>query len=129
MRTALQDRTKEIMVKRPNNPTSVVYPRETLEALADICIERNLWMISDEVYCTMCFGCPDLSPRMLDGMAERTVSVYSLSKRHAMTGFRNGWMVGPKEVIDATDDVWRRAIRPARGDHRPTDALDTVDTI
>ena len=135
VRAALSDRTKAIMLNTPNNPTGAVYPRETLEALAAICIERDLWMISDEVYCTMCFERQHLSPRMIDGMAERTISVYSLSKSHAMTGFRMGWMVASKEVIDAADDVVSSMMFGAAPfiQHAAltalTEALDTVDTI
>lgn len=135
VRAALTSRTKAIMLNTPNNPTGAVYPRETLEALAAICIERDLWMISDEVYCTMCFERPHLSPRMLDGMAERTISVYSLSKSHAMTGFRMGWMVASKEAIDAADDVVSSMMFGAAPfiQHAAltalTDALDTVEAI
>jgi arginine:pyruvate transaminase len=135
VRAALSDRTRAIMVNTPNNPTGAVYPRETLEALAAICIERDLWMISDEVYCTMTFERQHLSPRMLDGMAERTISVYSLSKSHAMTGFRMGWMVASKQAIDAADDVVSSMMFGAAPfiQHAAltalTEALDTVETI
>jgi aspartate/methionine/tyrosine aminotransferase len=135
VRAALSDRTKAIMLNTPNNPTGAVYPRETLEALAAICLELDLWMISDEVYCTMCYEHQHMSPRMLDGMADRTISVYSLSKSHAMTGFRMGWMVASKEVIDAADDVVSSMMFGTAPfiQHAAltalTDALDTVDTI
>jgi len=62
VRAALTGRTKAIMINTPNNPTGVIYPRETLEALSLICRERDLWMISDEVYCTMCYERSHLSP-------------------------------------------------------------------
>ncbi|MDA9975712.1 pyridoxal phosphate-dependent aminotransferase [Alphaproteobacteria bacterium] len=135
VRAALSDRTKAIMLNTPNNPTGAVYPKATLEALAAIFLDRDLWMISDEVYCTMCFELQHLSPRMLVGMAERTISVYSLSKSHAMTGFRMGWMVASKEVIDAADDVVSSMMFGTAPfiQHAAltalTDALDTVDTI
>ena len=111
------------------------YPRETLEGLAEICREHDLWMISDEVYCTMCYEQPHLSPRLLDGMAERTISVYSLSKSHAMTGFRMGWMVASEAVINAADDVMSSMMfgtAPFIQDAALTaltDALDTVDNV
>jgi arginine:pyruvate transaminase len=135
VRAALSNRTKAIMVNTPNNPTGVIYPRKTLEALAEICIEHDLWMISDEVYCTMCFEQQHLSPRMLDGMAERTISTYSLSKSHAMTGFRMGWVVASKEAIGAVDDVMSSMMFGTAPfiQHAAlsalTDARDTVDTI
>jgi arginine:pyruvate transaminase len=135
VRAALTGRTKAIMINTPNNPTGVIYPRETLEALALICRERDLWMISDEVYCTMCYERSHLSPRLLDGMAERTVSLYSLSKSHAMTGFRMGWMVASENVIAAADDVVSSMMfgtPPFIQDAAHTaltSVLDTVETI
>ena len=104
IRSAVSPKTKAIMLNTPNNPTGVVYPRTTLEAPASICVEHDLWLISDEVYCTMCYETPHLSPRLLADMAERTIGVYSLSKSHAMTGFRMGWMVGSEAVIRAAGD-------------------------
>jgi len=135
VRAALTGRTKAIMINTPNNPTGVIYPRETLEALALICRERDLWMISDEVYCTMCYERSHLSPRLLDGMAERTISLYSLSKSHAMTGFRMGWMVASENVIAAADDVVSSMMfgsPPFIQDAAHTaltSAVDTVETI
>jgi arginine:pyruvate transaminase len=135
VRAALSPRTKAIMVNTPNNPTGAVYPRETLEALAEICRERDLWMISDEVYCTMTFERPHLSPRLLDGMADRVISVYSLSKSHAMTGFRMGWIVASAEAITAVDGVMGSMMfgAPPFVQHAAitalTDAVDTVGTI
>jgi aspartate/methionine/tyrosine aminotransferase len=135
VRAVLSPRTKAIMVNTPNNPTGAVYPSEALEALADICRERDLWMISDEVYCTMTFEQPHVSPRMLDDMADRVISVYSLSKSHAMTGFRMGWMVGSEAVIDAVDGVMGSMMfgTPPFVQHAAltalTDAVDTVATI
>jgi len=135
VRAAVTTRTKAIMLNTPNNPTGAVYPRETLEALARICIEHDLWMISDEVYCTMCYETPHLSPRLIDGMAERTIGVYSLSKSHAMTGFRMGWMVGSKEVIAAADDVMGSMMFGAppfiqdAAHTALTDAADVVDHV
>jgi aspartate/methionine/tyrosine aminotransferase len=135
VRAALTGRTKAIMINTPNNPTGAVYPRETLDALAFICRESDLWMISDEVYCTMCYERPHLSPRLLEGMAERTISVYSLSKSHAMTGFRMGWMVASEQVTAAADDVVSSMMfgtPPFIQDaaHMAlTSAVDTVETI
>ncbi|MEX0308869.1 MAG: pyridoxal phosphate-dependent aminotransferase, partial [Tateyamaria sp.] len=64
-----------------------------------LCIEHDLWLISDEVYDTQVWEGAHLSPRALPGMAERTLVVGSMSKSHAMTGSRCGWLIGPKDVI------------------------------
>ncbi len=89
-----------ILVNSPNNPTGVVYDRGTVEGIARACIDRDLWCISDEVYDTQVWEGEHLSPRQIEGMAERTLVVGSMSKSHAMTGSRVGWVVGPEAVID-----------------------------
>ncbi|WP_436399444.1 pyridoxal phosphate-dependent aminotransferase [Roseobacter sp. S98] len=90
---------RSLLINSPNNPTGVVYSRATMEGIAEVCKERDLWLISDEVYDTQVWEGDHLSPRSLHGMAERTLVVGSLSKSHAMTGSRCGWLVGPEEVI------------------------------
>lgn len=91
---------KSLLINSPNNPTGVVYGRETLECIADACRAHDLWLISDEVYDTQIWQGGHLSPRGLQDMAERTIVCGSLSKSHAMTGSRMGWIVGPEEVIE-----------------------------
>ncbi len=91
--------TRTLLVNSPNNPTGAVYDSETLAGIAEVCQRRDLWLISDEVYDTQVWKGVHLSPRALPGMAERTLVVGSLSKSHAMTGFRCGWVVGPEDAI------------------------------
>ncbi|WP_425078315.1 pyridoxal phosphate-dependent aminotransferase [Ruegeria denitrificans] len=88
-----------LLINTPNNPTGVVYSRQSLEAVADVCKRRDLWLISDEVYDTQVWDGEHISPRALPDMAERTLVVGSMSKSHAMTGSRCGWVVGPEDVI------------------------------
>ncbi|CUJ94513.1 Arginine--pyruvate transaminase AruH [Ruegeria denitrificans] len=88
-----------LLINTPNNPTGVVYSRRTLEGIAEVCRRRDLWLISDEVYDTQVWEGSHISPRTLPEMAERTLVVGSMSKSHAMTGSRCGWIVGPEEVI------------------------------
>ena len=90
---------RSLLINSPNNPTGVVYSRETLEAIADVCRQHDLWLISDEVYDTQVWDGAHLSPRALPGMAERTLVIGSMSKSHAMTGSRCGWIVGPAQVV------------------------------
>ena len=94
---------KTLLINSPNNPTGSVYPIETLQMIADICIEKDLWLISDEVYDSMVWDQVHLSPRGLTGMAERTIVIGSVSKSHAMTGSRIGWLIAPPAVIEATN--------------------------
>jgi len=90
---------RSLLINSPNNPTGVVYPRETLEMIADVCIENDIWLISDEVYDSQIWQGEHLSPRALPHMAERTLVVGSMSKSHAMTGSRIGWIIGPQAAI------------------------------
>ncbi|WP_400088635.1 pyridoxal phosphate-dependent aminotransferase [Yoonia sp. R78084] len=99
---ALQEATKgaaSLLVNTPNNPTGVVYGQETLAAIAGASIANDLWLISDEVYDTQVWEGHHVSPRSLPGMEERTLVVGSMSKSHAMTGSRVGWICGPTETI------------------------------
>ncbi|MEP5168520.1 MAG: pyridoxal phosphate-dependent aminotransferase [Shimia thalassica] len=89
-----------LLINTPNNPTGTVYSRETLEGIAQVCKDHDLWLISDEVYDTQVWEGTHLSPRALPGMAERTLVVGSMSKSHAMTGSRVGWICGPKDAIE-----------------------------
>ncbi|PSL20690.1 pyridoxal phosphate-dependent aminotransferase [Shimia abyssi] len=89
-----------LLINSPNNPTGVVYSRETLEGIAQTCREHDLWLISDEVYDTQVWQGEHISPRALPDMAKRTLVVGSMSKSHAMTGSRIGWICAPDEVID-----------------------------
>ncbi|WP_298291169.1 aminotransferase class I/II-fold pyridoxal phosphate-dependent enzyme [uncultured Litoreibacter sp.] len=91
---------RSLLVNTPNNPTGVVYDRATVEGIARACCEYDLWCISDEVYDTQVWEGEHISPRSMDGMAERTLVVGSMSKSHAMTGSRVGWVAGPAPVIE-----------------------------
>jgi arginine:pyruvate transaminase len=95
---ALTPKSKAILINTPNNPTGAVYSRESLEAIAELCRRRDLWLFSDEVYWTL-GSSEHVSPRALPGMAERTLVINSMSKSHGMTGWRIGWLTGPAELI------------------------------
>ncbi|SMX36724.1 pyridoxal phosphate-dependent aminotransferase [Maliponia aquimaris] len=96
---------KSLLINTPNNPTGTVYPRKTIEDIAEACTAQDLWLISDEVYDTQVWQGAHVSPRSLPGMAERTLLVGSMSKSHAMTGSRVGWLVGPAEAVDRLIDL------------------------
>lgn len=99
LEAALSDRTRAILFATPNNPTGVMLSAAELEMIAAIAIERDLWVVADEVYADIGFDRPHLSIAGLPGMAERTVTIGSLSKSHAMTGWRVGWAIGPAQLI------------------------------
>lgn len=90
---------KSLLINSPNNPTGVIYSRETLAMIGEVATKHDLWLISDEVYDTQVWEGEHLSPRQLPGLADRTMVIGSMSKSHAMTGSRIGWIVAPEEVI------------------------------
>ena len=90
---------KALLINSPNNPTGAVYGRDTLEAIAAVAKKHDLIVISDEVYDTQVWEGEHISIRSLEGMSERTFVVGSMSKSHAMTGSRVGWLVGPDEAM------------------------------
>ena len=96
---------RSLLINSPNNPTGAVYGRDTLDGIARVAAEHDLWLISDEVYDTMIWQGEHISPRTLPGMAERTLVVGSMSKSHAMTGSRIGWIVGPEDAITCLVDL------------------------
>ena len=96
---------RSLLINSPNNPTGALYSRATLDGIAGVCQEHDLWLISDEVYDTQIWEGAHISPRTLLGMAERTLVIGSMSKSHAMTGSRCGWVVGPEEVIARLIDL------------------------
>jgi arginine:pyruvate transaminase len=90
---------KSLLINSPNNPTGTVYGRATLEGIAQLCQRHDLTLISDEVYDSQVWEGTHISPRALPGMAERTLVIGSMSKSHAMTGSRCGWVIGPQDAI------------------------------
>ncbi|MFM0753286.1 pyridoxal phosphate-dependent aminotransferase [Paraburkholderia strydomiana] len=97
---AVTSRTKAIFFATPCNPTGVVMPRADLERIARLACEHDLWVLSDEVYADLTFEREHVSIMSLPGMAERTVTLGSLSKSHAMAGWRVGWAIGPTQLIE-----------------------------
>jgi len=91
---------RSLLVNSPNNPTGVVYDKLTWEAIAKTCQDHDLWLISDEVYDTQVWQGKHISPRSLNDMIKRTLVIGSMSKSHAMTGSRIGWICGPESVVE-----------------------------
>ncbi|MEM1276019.1 MAG: pyridoxal phosphate-dependent aminotransferase [Pseudomonadota bacterium] len=98
IRAAIRPDTGGILINSPNNPTGTIYRRDRLEQLAEICREHGLWILSDEVYDTQIWDGEYLSARDLPGMVDQVLVINSLSKSHAMTGSRMGWVVAPEAV-------------------------------
>ena len=90
---------RSLLINSPNNPTGAVYHADTLDGIARVAEEYDLWVISDEVYDSQVWSGAHLPFAGRPGMAARTLTVGSMSKSHAMTGSRLGWVAGPADVI------------------------------
>ena len=95
---AISPATRGIVFSNPSNPTGVVLTEGELAAIADIAIKNDLWVVVDEVYSDLVYEREHNSIAGFTGMLERTVTVSSVSKSYAMTGWRCGWAVGPPEL-------------------------------
>jgi aspartate aminotransferase len=96
VRAAITERTKVILCNSPANPTGTVLSEDELRGLAELAAERNVALISDEIYRTFCYDGPFVSPARWN---ERTIVIDGFSKSHSMTGWRLGFAHGPAEVI------------------------------
>ncbi len=107
LRAAITPRSKLLMLNSPCNPTGSVYTRAELEAIADVVLDSNLAVLSDEIYEKLVFGEAKATcfSTLRPGLAERTLTVSGVSKSYAMTGWRMGWTVGPASVIKAMADI------------------------
>jgi aspartate aminotransferase len=93
LESKITPKTRAIYLNSPHNPTGGVLTRQDVEAIAAVCRERNLWLLSDEAYEDVLFdGAEHVSPASLPGMYERTISVFTFSKSYAMTGLRLGYL-------------------------------------
>ena len=96
---------RAFLMNSPNNPTGTVYSAATIAAIAEYVQRNELTLISDEVYDTQIWSGAHVSPRALPNMAERTIVIGSMSKSHAMTGSRIGWVIAPEEAIENMIDL------------------------
>ena len=99
LQAAVTPRTRAVFFATPCNPTGTVMSEPELAAIADLAKAHDLWVVADEAYATLAFDRPHRSIAALPGMAERTLTLGSLSKSHAMAGWRAGWAVGPAPLI------------------------------
>ncbi|MEK6840293.1 MAG: aminotransferase class I/II-fold pyridoxal phosphate-dependent enzyme, partial [Nanoarchaeota archaeon] len=95
-------KTKAIMINSPANPTGTVMSKKVMEELADVALEHNLYIFSDEAYERLIYGGKKhISMASLNGMQDHVVSFYTFSKTFAMCGYRVGYAVGPRNLIEA----------------------------
>jgi len=102
---AVTDRTCAIIINSPNNPTGAVYHKEFLRDLSNLCLERDLFVISDEVYEKLVFDAPHFSIASIEGMKERAAVINAFSKTYAMTGWRVGYSATSMKVAKAISKI------------------------
>jgi aspartate aminotransferase len=103
----ITDKTKAIIINSPSNPTGQIYDKGSLEAIADIALKHNLYIISDEIYEKLIYdNNTHISIASLsEDIKSKTIVVNGLSKSHAMTGWRIGYAAGPSEIISAMTKI------------------------
>ncbi|MGI9117477.1 MAG: pyridoxal phosphate-dependent aminotransferase [Gaiellales bacterium] len=98
LRTAITPRTRAMVITNPHNPTGAVLSRDELMAIAELCREHDMWLVADEVYGEFVYAGSFTSVLALEGYEDRVVSLGTLSKSYAMTGFRHGWAISPADL-------------------------------
>ncbi|GAB3961256.1 pyridoxal phosphate-dependent aminotransferase [Actinoallomurus acanthiterrae] len=108
---ARTDRTKVLLFVSPSNPTGAVYTREQVAEIGRWAAEHGLWVITDEIYEHLVYGDAEFSsiPVVVPELADRTLVLNGVAKTYAMTGWRVGWMIGPKDVVKAATNLQSHA--------------------
>lgn len=106
-------KTKAIILSYPNNPTGAIMGREDLEEIAEVLRDKNILVISDEIYAELTYGQDHVSIANIEGMYDKTVILSGFSKAFAMTGWRLGYALGPEELIEAMTKIHQYAIMSA----------------
>jgi aspartate/methionine/tyrosine aminotransferase len=111
IKQAITQKTKMIIINSPSNPTGAVFDRETLGEISRTAMHHGIFVLSDEPYEAILFdGKEHVSVASLDGMRDLTVSTYTFSKTYAMTGWRVGYVVGPKPIIDEMEKLMEHMV-------------------
>jgi aminotransferase len=100
LRRAFSSKTKVLVLNTPNNPTGRVFRREELEAIAELCVEWDVLVLTDEIYEYITYDAPHVPIATLPGMADRTVTISGASKTYSVTGWRVGWAIAPPDIAD-----------------------------
>lgn len=125
LRAAITDKTKILILPFPNNPTGAIMERKDLEAIAEIVIEHDLFVISDEIYSELTYKSQHVSIASIDGMWERTVLINGFSKAYAMTGWRLGYVAAPSVILKQMLKIHQFAIMcaPTTSQYAAVEAL------
>lgn len=127
--SAITDKTKVLILPFPNNPTGAIMEKPELEEIAEIVIEKDLLVMSDEIYSALTYKDKHVSIASLPGMKERTILINGFSKAYAMTGWRLGYACGPKEIVKQMTKIHQFAIMcaPTTSQYAAVEALKKGD--
>jgi aspartate aminotransferase len=108
---ARTERTKALLFCSPSNPTGAVYPREQVRAIGQWALDNGVWVLTDEIYEHLVYGGAEFSSIVVEvpGLADTCVVLNGVAKTYAMTGWRVGWMIGPRDVVKAATNLQSHA--------------------
>ena len=129
LREKITDKTKLLILPFPNNPTGAIMERSDLEAIAEVIRDTNILILSDEIYSSLTYGTKHCSIIEIEGMKERTIYVNGFSKAYAMTGWRLGYVAGPKPIIKQMLKIHQYGIMssPTVSQYAAVEALENCD--
>ena len=129
MEEAITDKTKILILPFPNNPTGAIMERKDLEAIAEVILKHDIFVMSDEIYSELTYKEKHVSIAELPGMKERTILINGFSKAYAMTGWRLGYACGPAEIIGQMTKIHQFAIMcaPTTSQYAAIEALKNGD--
>jgi aminotransferase len=125
LESAITQKTKILILPFPNNPTGAIMERSDLEAIAKICIERDIFVMSDEIYAALTYKGDHVTIASFPGMKERTILINGFSKAYAMTGWRLGYACGPANIISQMTKIHQYCIMcaPTTSQYAAVEAL------
>ncbi len=126
---AITDKTKILVLPFPNNPTGAIMEEADLVKIAKICVERDIFVLSDEIYAELSYKGDHVTVASLPGMRERTIVINGFSKAYAMTGWRLGYAMGPAKIIEQMTKIHQFAIMcaPTTSQYAAVEALKNGD--
>ena len=126
---AITDKTKMLVMPFPNNPTGAIMEKEDLEEIAKVCVEKDIFVLSDEIYSELTYKDKHVSIASMPGMKERTVVINGFSKSYAMTGWRLGYAAAPQVILEQMLKIHQFAIMcaPTTSQYAAVDALQNGD--
>lgn len=130
LRSVITPKTKLLVLPYPNNPTGAIMTREDLSAIAEVLRGTNIMVLSDEIYCELTYGRNHTSIAELDGMRERTIIASGFSKTYAMTGWRLGYTLAPREITKQMLKIHQYAIMcaPTTSQYAAVEAMRNGDS-